>query len=67
MALIQQYRRLLFGVAKFACGALGVTLFMWTPNSSMGFLLYGVLILLLVVLVIILFRVGQLPNKDDSD
>ena len=51
------------GAAKFVCGIVGVVLFMWTPQSGKGFLIYGVLIVLLVFLGVFVF---SRPREDES-
>lgn len=38
------------GIAKFVCGILGLVLFVWIPKTGKGFLIYGVLVVLLVLL-----------------
>ena len=43
------------GIAKFVCGILGFVLFVWIPKTGKGFLIYGVLVVLLVLLFVFVF------------
>jgi hypothetical protein len=42
----------ILGIAKFVCGVLGVVLFTWTPQTGRGFLIYGVLIVVIVMFLV---------------
>lgn len=54
----------LTGIAKFVCAILGLVLFRWTPQSGKGFLIYGALIMLFVLLCVFIF---SRPREDESE
>jgi high-affinity Fe2+/Pb2+ permease len=63
-------RKTCLGVIAFACGILGFALFMWTPTTGRGILVYAVLFAVLIVMAIVLSarkRGGYWPNKPESD
>lgn len=52
------------GIAKFVCGILGLVLFTWIPQTNKGFLIYGVLAVLLVLLGVFVFLQ---PEEDERE
>ncbi len=50
------------GIAKFVCGILGLVLFVWIPKTGKGFLIYGVLVVLLVLLFVFVF-----PDRHEDE
>ena len=63
-------RKLLLGVCSFLGGTLVFVLIRWVPMTAKGFLIYGALVVVLIVLAIILpggERTGDVKRWHQSD
>jgi hypothetical protein len=63
-------RKALLGATTFACGMLAFALFMWTPTTGRGILLYVALFALLIIMAICLVLwkpSGYWPKKPDEE
>ena len=54
MKMSEKSRRALARLATLACGILGLALFMWTPTTGRGILVYAALFVVLILIAIIL-------------
>ena len=54
-----RFGNLLLSAAAFACGALGLLLFRWTPTTDSGIFAYVVILVVFVAVAIFLFRRNQ--------
>jgi hypothetical protein len=67
--MMQTTKSALFGATKIACGILAVVLFMWTPTTGRGILVFVALFALLIAMAIILSPrkdAGYWPNKPED-
>jgi hypothetical protein len=56
-------------LTTFACGILGFVLFMWTPTTGRGILVYVVLFAVLIAMAVVLSprkRGGYWPDKPED-
>jgi hypothetical protein len=65
----QTTKSALLGAIKIACGILAFALFIWTPRSGRGILVFAVLFAVLIALAIVLSPprdAGYWPNKPED-
>jgi hypothetical protein len=67
VAISDKARKILLRVTEGACGILGLALFMWTPKTGQGILVYMIILAVLIVFAIILSPLaGYWPKKPEG-
>jgi hypothetical protein len=61
---VTQVRAVALTMTRFSLGVLGFALFMWTPTTGKGILVYGSLLVILITLAIVLAK--HKKKEDES-